>query len=107
VIFDVAILGMGTDGHTASFFPDAEHLEGLLDSEAGHRVLPVHAPSAKEPRLTLSMPVLCRARFVVLHIEGAEKRSTLETALGDGGPMPPIRTVVDAAAAPVHIYWSP
>ncbi|MCT7374038.1 6-phosphogluconolactonase [Chelativorans salis] len=105
---DVAVLGMGTDGHTASFFPDAENLDELLDPAGDRHVLPVHAPSAVEPRLTLSMPLICNARLVALHIEGADKRKVLEAALAqDEGPMPPIRTVLENAVSPAHIYWAP
>lgn len=104
---DVAVLGMGTDGHTASFFPDAENLSALLDAEGRQRVMPVHAPSAKEPRLTLSMPLLSKARFLALHIEGMEKKDVLAAALGGSRPRLPVRAVVDQAGEPVHIYWAP
>lgn len=104
---DVVVLGMGTDGHTASFFPDAGNLDALLDPQSPRHVLPVHAPSAVEPRLTLSMPVLCPARHIVLHIEGEEKKRVLEAALAaKDGPMPPVRAVIENAAQPVHIYWA-
>lgn len=102
---DVAVLGMGGDGHTASFFPDADDLAGLLDPHAKPRVLSVHAPSAIEPRLTLSLPAITSADFIALHIEGAEKRKVLDTALQPGSRLP-IRTVLDTAGAPVQVYWA-
>ncbi|MFC6488309.1 6-phosphogluconolactonase [Nitratireductor sp. GCM10026969] len=106
--FDVVVLGMGTDGHTASFFPDAENLTELLTPASGRYVLPVHAPGAGEPRLTLSMPVVRQARFMVLHIEGAKKKDVLEAALAqDAGPLLPVRVVLDHAATPAQIYWAP
>lgn len=102
---DVAVLGMGGDGHTASFFPDATNLARLLDPHAKPRVLPVHAPSAIEPRLTLSLPTITGAGFVALHIEGTEKRKVLDAALQPGSRLP-IRAVLDTAAAPVQVYWA-
>jgi len=104
---DVAVLGMGPDGHTASFFPDAQDIALKLQMKSRH-VLPIYAKSAGEPRLTLSMPTLCQAGFIALHIEGSEKRSVLEAALAEeGGAKLPIRIAVEQAAVPVGIYWAP
>ncbi|MGC4026520.1 MAG: 6-phosphogluconolactonase [Mesorhizobium sp.] len=103
---DVAILGMGNDGHTASFFPDANELEALLDPAGAQTVSGVHAMSAGEPRLTLTLPFLLKAGFIALHIEGAEKMTTLQRALAPGAHLP-IRRVMDAARQPVEIYWAP
>ncbi|MEQ1937375.1 6-phosphogluconolactonase [Mesorhizobium sp. CN5-321] len=104
--FDVVILGMGGDGHTASFFPDAEELPALLDRENSLALMPVHADSAGEPRLTLTLPRIVAAGFLALHIEGDEKRATFDRAMG-GGPQLPIRAVLDASPRPVEVFWAP
>ncbi|AZO01166.1 6-phosphogluconolactonase [Mesorhizobium sp. M9A.F.Ca.ET.002.03.1.2] len=103
---DVAVLGMGTDGHTASFFPDADNLEELLDPSSEMVVLPVHATSAGEPRLTLALARIVEAGFVALHIEGEDKRKAFESAMG-AGTRKPIRAVLDAAKRPVEVFWAP
>ncbi len=52
---DVAILGMGGDGHTASFFPDAPNVSELLAADADKLVQPVESVAAREHRLTLTL----------------------------------------------------
>lgn len=104
--FDVVILGMGADGHTASFFPDALELPALLDPDNSLALMPVHADSAGEPRLTLTLARVIEARFLALHIEGEEKRATFDRAIGDG-PQLPIRAVLDASPRPVEVFWAP
>ncbi|MFU0503908.1 6-phosphogluconolactonase [Pseudaminobacter sp. NGMCC 1.201702] len=103
---DMAVLGMGTDGHTASFFPDADNLEELLDPNSPAKVLAVNAPSGVEPRLTLALARIVEAGFVALHIEGQEKRTVLESALGQAARLP-VRAVFDHAPAPVQVFWAP
>lgn len=102
---DAAILGMGTDGHTASFFPDADELAALLQPTNPRSVLPVHAPSAGEPRLTFSLARLLETGFLALHIEGDEKRAVLDNALAPGGDRP-VSAVFTHSHRPVPVYWA-
>ena len=94
--FDVVILGMGGDGHTASFFPH------------GSSVLPMEAEGAEEPRLTFSFSSLTDAGMLVLHIEGQSKKDVLARAKeGTDETEMPIRAVLHRASSPVDIYWAP
>ena len=96
---DVVVLGMGDDGHTCSWFPGADKLAQAIDPATRALVLPIFAPEASEPRLTLTARVILRARAIALHIEGAGKAATLEAALGDGPTEAmPIRAVLRGAA---------
>ena len=102
---DVVALGMGDDGHTASWFPGAKGLDEAMDGGARALVAPIRAASAPEPRLTLTGRVLLRARAIALHIEGADKLATLDRALG-AGPVEemPIRAVLRAASERLTIF---
>ena len=101
--FDAVVLGMGDDGHTASFFPDGDHLAAALDPHGKARVLAMRAPAAGEPRITLTLPVLVGAHALYLHIEGTRKREVLQAAQSD--PALPISAVLQHARAPIQIYW--
>ena len=105
--FDVAVLGMGNDGHTASFFPGGDTLAEAIDADTPKRLIAISAPGAGEPRLTFTLPVLASAGRLALHIEGAEKKQVLNRALGDGPEEDmPVRAVL-RGAAPVTLYWCP
>jgi 6-phosphogluconolactonase/glucosamine-6-phosphate isomerase/deaminase len=68
-------------------------------------VLPMRAPSAPEPRLTLTARVIIRARTLALHIEGADKLETLARALGPGPiEQMPIRAALRGAADKLTIF---
>ena len=103
---DAAILGMGADGHTASFFPDAENLGALLDPASNRIVLPSHAPSAGEARFTLTAARIVEAKFLALHIEGQEKRAAFDEAMA-GNDKKPVRAVFDAAPHAPEVFWAP
>jgi 6-phosphogluconolactonase len=72
------LLGMGTDMHTASIFPGADRLEDALTGD--HILVPMRAPGAPEPRVTLSAAVLSRAISRHIVITGPEKREALDRA---------------------------
>lgn len=104
---DVVVLGMGADGHTASFFPDAPNLDELTDPAQSRLVMSVDAPSGGEPRITLTLPLLVGAGLLALHIEGEAKKDVFERAMAQAAPRLPIARVFDAASAPIDIYWAP
>ena len=76
--FDLILLGMGTDGHTASLFPGSEIL-----SEQKKWVAAVEAGTGSPPlpRITLTLPILNRAKNILFLISGSRKREILDTIL--------------------------
>jgi len=105
--FDAVVLGMGDDGHTASFFPDGDNLAKALDLATQERIVTMRAPDAGEPRLTFTLKALLASPFIALHIEGDGKMEVLKKA-EQPGPVAemPIRAVLQATH-PVTLYWAP
>ena len=103
--FDVIVLGMGPDGHTASFFPGGDNLARALDLGGKQSVLSMRAGGAGEPRITLSLPRVLDTRALYLHIEGDDKKEILARAQA-GGDFP-IAAVLKQDRVPVDVYWAP
>jgi 6-phosphogluconolactonase len=79
--FDVELLGMGENGHTASLFPGAATLR-----ERKHWVLPVPLEPPALSRVTLTLPVLCNAADIVFLAAGRSKAAVLHEIVEDGNP---------------------
>ncbi|MDZ7823584.1 MAG: 6-phosphogluconolactonase [Ahrensia sp.] len=105
---DALVLGMGTDGHTASFFPGGDNLASATKRNGKHTVLAMRASGAGEPRLTLTLPVILSAHYIAIHIEGDEKMGVFDEALsGDDEAAMPVRSVLHNASKPLNLFWAP
>ncbi|HEU18539.1 MAG TPA: 6-phosphogluconolactonase [Deltaproteobacteria bacterium] len=85
-VFDLVILGIGTDGHTASLFPGHDSLHATE-----RLVCAVKGGNPDLNRLTLTIPVLNNARHVLFIVAGGEKASVVSKVFsgdGDGGDVP-------------------
>jgi 6-phosphogluconolactonase len=87
-VFDLLFLGMGHDGHIASLFPGHEALH-----ENAKTVIPVKGGQPHVHRLTMTLPVINRARKIVFVISGNNKAGILKRVLEDKAPALPARYV--------------
>ena len=97
----VALLGMGTDMHTASLFPGEAGLQAALDPQAPV-LLPVRPETQPETRVSFSARVLNEAVSKHLLITGTEKREALERARHLSPMEAPIRAVLDD----ISVHWA-
>jgi 6-phosphogluconolactonase len=93
---DLALLGLGPDGHTASLFPGTSAL-----AEESVLAVAVDVPQLGTRRLTLTYPALCGARDVCFLVTGADKASAL-AAVVDGGRLPAARIL--RRGGPVTVF---
>ena len=102
-VFDVMLLGLGEDGHTASLFP------GTPATQVRDRMVTIGAGKGLE-RISLTAPVLSAARQVIVLVSGAGKRQALQRLLDPAEspertpaklvqPHKPVLVMADAAAA--------
>ncbi len=104
--FDLVILGMGEDGHTASLFPRVS--VPALDSSNLALCAAINPPKAPHERMTLTASALLNSRKIVLHIVGDKKQQVYLDALKPGSADEfPIRVVLHQDRVPVDVYWSP
>lgn len=83
--FDLLLLGMGDDGHTASLFPGTAAL-----SESARLVVPNDVPKLQTARLTITYPLINISRAVWIIISGAKKADAVQRALELRDPSLPV-----------------
>jgi len=107
--FSVVVLGMGEDGHTASFFPEAKTLSLALDMSSRRACQAIVPPEASHHRMTLTLPRLLASKEVILQISGNNKRKIYDAAMGLSDPdyAVPVSYIVHQDFAPVTVYWAP
>jgi len=102
--FSAVVLGMGGDGHTASWFPHAENLPALLDPQNPIDVALTDPVTAPHRRLTLTLAAVLDSSEINIHITGKEKQAVLESAVAKGCP---VAAILQQHTSPVTIWWAP
>lgn len=95
-MLDLVLLGFGEDGHIASLFPGHD-----ASNEKTRSAVETDSPKPPPRRITLTMPVLCRARTVVVTAFGAGKAAPIRDALTRTSDTPLARIL--GCAPSVHI----
>jgi len=112
--FDVTVLGMGDDGHTASLFPRMagpeaaqERSQGNAGSDLLAAVDTPKLPNVQCPRITLSLPALLASRRIYLVIGGATKWQVYRRAAAGASPLElPVAAILGQREVPVEVYWA-
>ena len=100
---DVAVLGMGEDGHTASIFADSPEWDGAITTNA--RFIAVHPGSAQHARVSMSLSALKQVGHLFLLIAGSRKRDVLNAAAATL-QRNAISQLANAKDVKLDVYWS-
>lgn len=104
--FDIVVLGMGDDAHTASLFPNLPETERALDPDADATLAITRPTTAPHARITLTLAALKRSRRIVLQIQGSKKREVIEAAVGQPALRCPVNAILSLREIPVRLYYS-
>ena len=98
----IVILGMGTDGHTASLFPSNSNTEKAI-SQIHPDILINMAPNSPKNRITHNFKSIFNTKKIFLYIRGQEKREVLQKSKID---LLPISYVTNTLSTQVETYWT-
>ena len=104
--FACAMIGMGTDGHFASLFPDADCLEAGLDLNNARFYMPVRTAASPHPRISMTLASLLKSDEILLFFFGEEKLAVYENAHTVDKTYP-ITALLEQSKTPVSLYWAP
>ncbi|MBU6488450.1 MAG: 6-phosphogluconolactonase [Burkholderiales bacterium] len=102
---NVAVLGMGEDGHTASLFADAPAREWTHALQTGERYVAVHPGAAPHARISLSLSALKRVERLFLLISGERKLDVLKAA-ASAPQENAISKLANDKGVRLDVYWS-
>ena len=104
--FTVVILGMGTDGHTASLFPCSEELEEGLDLNSNNDLIITNPTTAPYQRISFTRKALLNTENLYLHCYGEEKKKILDNLDSNTEKTYPIKAFIQQTSTKPEIFWT-
>ena len=101
---DVVVLGMGADGHTASWFTGSHKLGALLDGETSAWCLPVEDDFLPQPRMSLTWRLIKRAEKIYLHFSGKDKNAVFEKACEEVSDQLPVSYILHKDGINISVF---
>jgi 6-phosphogluconolactonase len=109
--FDMVLLGLGENGHTASLFPHGLGLAAALnlaEPALSRAIRPVAPDDPVPPRMSLSLRAILDSRRIALLFTGEAKWTVYRQALEAGDALAmPVRAVLHQKLTPVQVWWAP
>jgi 6-phosphogluconolactonase len=109
--YTICLLGMGSDGHTASLLPGAEGLTAALDSKqycAGIRAVKSEVTGDNIERMTMTPWSILQSQRLILLITGTDKWAVFQQACQSGASADqPISFFIHQDSVPLEVYWAP
>lgn len=109
--FDVCVMGMGTDGHTASWFPNSSGLNMALSPDNNNTLCYVNATGCSvagvhTDRITLTLKTVLEAKCIILFIPGEKKRAVFDAAAEKPLFEAPVQALTQGGSK-LHVFASP
>ena len=103
---DVLVLGMGSDGHTASIFPQAPQFTDAVRADYPQPLLHTTPITAPYERISMTLAAIEATPYVYLAIAGADKRRVYEAAAQAQTAQYPISYVLHSQKVNAHVFYN-
>ena len=103
---DVLVLGMGSDGHTASLFPQAPQLQAAINEDDDPTLIHTTPVTAPYERVSMTLGAIAKTPNVFLAIQGAEKKAVFDKAAARADTEYPTSLILNHQGINCHVYYA-
>lgn len=103
---DVLVLGMGTDGHTASLFPQAPQYAQAINLENNLTLIHTTPVTAPHERISMTLDAILNTLHVFLAIQGADKKAVFDKAAEEPDEQYPISLILNNERVDCHVFYA-